>query len=87
MRGEKVEDDKQQMLFDDFIPEEHDFTFDYIVCDEAHRTTGVIINGKDESAFTKVHNNSNVAGKHRLYMTQRRVFMPITPRKGLRKIQ
>ena len=69
LRGEKVEDDKQQMLFDDFIPEEHDFTFDYIVCDEAHRTTGVIINGKDESAFTKVHNNSNVAGKHRLYMT------------------
>jgi len=69
LRGEKVEDDSQQMLFDDFIPEEHDFTFDYIVCDEAHRTTGVIINGKDESAFTKVHNNSNVAGKHRLYMT------------------
>ena len=69
LRGEKIEDDKQQMLFDDFIPEEHDFTFDYIVCDEAHRTTGVIINGKDESAFTKVHNNSNVAGKHRLYMT------------------
>ncbi|WP_418532816.1 type ISP restriction/modification enzyme [Phascolarctobacterium succinatutens] len=69
LRGEKVEDDTQQMLFDDFIPEEHDFTFDYIVCDEAHRTTGVIIGGKDESAFTKVHNNSNVAGKHRLYMT------------------
>ena len=69
LRGEKVVDDTQQMLFDDFIPEEHDFTFDYIVCDEAHRTTGVIIGGKDESAFTKVHNNSNVAGKHRLYMT------------------
>lgn len=69
LRGEKVEDDTQQMLFDDFIPGEHDFTFDYIVCDEAHRTTGVIIGGKDESAFTKVHNNSNVAGKHRLYMT------------------
>lgn len=69
LRGEKGEDDTQQMLFDDFIPEEHDFTFDYIVCDEAHRTTGVIIGGKDESAFTKVHNNSNVAGKHRLYMT------------------
>ena len=69
LRGEEVEDDTQQMLFDDFIPEEHDFTFDYIVCDEAHRTTGVIIGGKDESAFTKVHNNSNVVGKHRLYMT------------------
>lgn len=69
LRGEKVENDTQQMLFADFIPGEHDFTFDYIVCDEAHRTTGVIIGGKDESAFTKVHNNSNVAGKHRLYMT------------------
>lgn len=69
LRGEKVEEDKQEMLFDAFIPEEHDFTFDYIICDEAHRTTGVIINGKDESSFTKVHDNSNVAGKHRLYMT------------------
>lgn len=69
LRGEKVEEDKQEMLFDAFIPEEHDFTFDYIICDEAHRTTGAIIGGKDESAFTKVHNNSNVAGKHRLYMT------------------
>ena len=69
LRGEKVEEDKQEKLFDDFIPEEHDFTFDYIICDEAHRTTGVIINGKDESSFTKVHDNSNVAGKHRLYMT------------------
>lgn len=69
LRGEKVEEDKQEMLFDAFIPEEYDFTFDYIICDEAHRTTGAIIGGKDESAFTKVHNNSNVAGKHRLYMT------------------
>lgn len=69
LRGEKVEEDKQEMLFDAFIPEEYDFTFDYIICDEAHRTTGVIINGKDESSFTKVHDNSNVAGKHRLYMT------------------
>lgn len=69
LRGEKVEEDKQEKLFDAFIPEEHDFTFDYIICDEAHRTTGVIINGKDESTFTKVHSNNNVAGKHRLYMT------------------
>ena len=69
LRGEKVDDDKQQMLFDDFKPEDYDFTFDYIVCDEAHRTTGAIISNKDESAFTKVHSNSNVAGKHRVYMT------------------
>lgn len=69
MRGEKVEDDEQQLFFDEFNPEKYDFTFDYIICDEAHRTTGAIISSKDESAFTKVHSNNNVAGKHRLYMT------------------
>lgn len=69
MRGEKVEADEQQLFFDEFNPEKYDFTFDYIICDEAHRTTGAIISSKDESAFTKVHSNNNVAGKHRLYMT------------------
>ena len=69
MCGEKVEDDEQQLFFDEFNPEKYDFTFDYIICDEAHRTTGAIISSKDESAFTKVHSNNNVAGKHRLYMT------------------
>lgn len=69
LRGEKVDDDKQQMLFDDFKPEDHDFTFDYIVCDEAHRTTGAKALGEEASSFTKVHDNDNVASKHRLYMT------------------
>lgn len=69
MRGEKVEDDEQQLFLDEFNLEKYDFTFDYIICDEAHRTTGAIISSKDESAFTKVHSNNNVAGKHRLYMT------------------
>lgn len=69
MRGEKVEADEQKLFFDEFNPEKYDFTFDYIICDEAHRTTGAIISSKDESAFTKVHSNNNVAGKHRLYMT------------------
>ncbi|MBE8182218.1 MAG: DEAD/DEAH box helicase [Candidatus Portiera sp.] len=40
-----------------------------IICDEAHRTTGANIEGADESEFTKVHDNSKVAGKRRLYMT------------------
>ena len=31
--------------------------FDLIICDEAHRTTGVSLANEDESAFTKVHNN------------------------------
>lgn len=46
-----------------------DFTFDYIVCDEAHRTTGATIGGKDESAFVKVHNNDFIKARKRLYMT------------------
>ena len=43
--------------------------FDLIICDEAHRTTGVSLAGEDESAFTKVHNNDFIKGKKRLYMT------------------
>lgn len=43
--------------------------FDFIVCDEAHRTTGVKLSSKDESNFTKIHSNEIVAGKKRLYMT------------------
>ncbi|ELM3644672.1 DEAD/DEAH box helicase [Flavobacterium psychrophilum] len=43
--------------------------FDLIICDEAHRTTGVSIAGEDESAFTKVHNNHFLKAKKRLYMT------------------
>ncbi len=43
--------------------------FDLIICDEAHRTTGVSLDGDDESAFTKVHNNDFIKSKKRLYMT------------------
>lgn len=43
--------------------------FDLIICDEAHRTTGVSLAGEDESAFTKVHDNSFIQAKKRLYMT------------------
>ncbi len=43
--------------------------FDLIICDEAHRTTGVTLAGDDESAFTKVHDNGFIRGKKRLYMT------------------
>lgn len=43
--------------------------FDLIICDEAHRTTGVTISGEDESAFTKVHDNKFISAKKRLYMT------------------
>ena len=43
--------------------------FDLIICDEAHRTTGVTLSDEDESAFTKVHDNNFIQGKKRLYMT------------------
>ena len=43
--------------------------FDLIICDEAHRTTGVSLAGKDESNFQRVHDNGFVAAGKRLYMT------------------
>lgn len=44
-------------------------TFDFVVCDEAHRTTGVKIAKQDESNFIKIHNDDFIRGKKRLYMT------------------
>lgn len=46
-----------------------DSIFDLIICDEAHRTTGVSLADEDESAFTKVHNNDFIKAHKRLYMT------------------
>ena len=42
---------------------------DLIICDEAHRTTGVILKDKAESNFTKIHSNDFIRAKRRLYMT------------------
>ena len=42
---------------------------DLIICDEAHRTTGVTLASKDESHFVKVHNQDFIQAKKRLYMT------------------
>ncbi|MDA8008680.1 MAG: DEAD/DEAH box helicase family protein [Alphaproteobacteria bacterium] len=39
--------------------------FDLMVCDEAHRTTGL----KDDSPFRMVHDNRKLPAKKRLYMT------------------
>jgi len=44
-------------------------SFDLIICDEAHRTTGVTLADSDEAAFVKVHNNDFIKAKKRLYMT------------------
>ena len=43
--------------------------FDLIICDEAHRTTGVTLKNEDESNFVKVHSNEFIKSKKRLYMT------------------
>lgn len=43
--------------------------FDIVICDEAHRTTGVTLAGEDESSFVKVHSNEYIQAKKRLYMT------------------
>jgi predicted helicase len=44
-------------------------TFDLIICDEAHRTTGVKLSNADESNFTKIHDANYIKGRKRLYMT------------------
>lgn len=43
--------------------------FDLIICDEAHRTTGVTLSGEDESNFVRVHDANYIRGAKRLYMT------------------
>ncbi len=58
----KAQDNLETVYGDDSI-------FDLIICDEAHRTTGVSLVNEDETAFTKVHNNDFLKAKKRLYMT------------------
>ncbi|MGH3852885.1 MAG: DEAD/DEAH box helicase [Pseudonocardiaceae bacterium] len=43
--------------------------FELVICDEAHRTTGVTLVGEDESAFVRVHDQGFLRAKKRLYMT------------------
>ena len=60
--------------------------FDLIVCDEAHRTTGSALPGvpkEEASSFMKVHYDSNVRGRKRLYMTATpRIYGETAKRKG-----
>ena len=39
------------------------------ICDEAHRTTGVTLAAKEESAFVRVHDDAHIKSAKRLYMT------------------
>ncbi|MCD2136243.1 DEAD/DEAH box helicase [Rhodococcus qingshengii] len=43
--------------------------FDLVICDEAHRTTGVTLFGEDESNFVRVHDKDFLRATRRLYMT------------------
>lgn len=43
--------------------------FDLIICDEAHRTTGVTLKDDNESAFVRVHDNDFIRAIRRIYMT------------------
>lgn len=43
--------------------------FDLVICDEAHRTTGVTLAGGDESNFVRVHDEDYLHATRRLYMT------------------
>lgn len=60
---------RNQELLSGLLPDGRDFSFDFIVCDEAHRTTGVTIKGSSDSNFVKIHSNDNIRGRKRLYMT------------------
>lgn len=57
--------------------------FDLIICDEAHRTTGVTLADQDESPFVRVHDQNFIRGAKRLYMTATpRLFNPETKDKA-----
>ncbi|SDS53451.1 DEAD/DEAH box helicase [Microterricola viridarii] len=43
--------------------------FDLVICDEAHRTTGISQPDNDDSAFVRVHDEAFLKAKKRLYMT------------------
>ena len=43
--------------------------FDLVICDEAHRTTGVTLEGVDESNFVRVHDEDYLHATRRRYMT------------------
>ncbi len=57
--------------------------FDLVICDEAHRTTGVTLAGEEDSHFVKVHNQEVIQAKKRLYMTATpRIFTDVAKSKA-----
>lgn len=65
---EKLANQRKNALFADKV-DPAAFTFDFIICDEAHRTTGVTLESEEEFAFVRVHDDSFIHAKKRLYMT------------------
>ncbi len=52
-------------------------SFDLVICDEAHRTTGVQLSTEDTKAFQLIHDDANIEARKRLYMTATpRVYKP-----------
>ncbi len=49
--------------------QQFDEDFDLIICDEAHRTTGIETEAKKTSPFVLVHKNDYIRANKRLYMT------------------
>ena len=43
--------------------------FDLVICDEAHRTTGITLAGEDASNFVRIHDAGYIKASKRLYMT------------------
>ena len=43
--------------------------FDLVICDEAHRTTGVDLKDQEASYYTRVHDDEYLTADKRLYMT------------------
>jgi predicted helicase len=57
--------------------------FDLVVCDEAHRTTGLTRENDSDSHFVKVHDDTYVNAKKRLYMTATpRIYGEATKKKA-----
>jgi predicted helicase len=57
--------------------------FDLVICDEAHRTTGVTLKDEDDSNFVRIHSNDYVTASKRLYMTATpRIFGDAARRKA-----
>ena len=57
--------------------------FDLVICDEAHRTTGVTLKDEDDSNFVRIHSNDYVTARKRLYMTATpRIFGDAARRKA-----